>query len=421
MTLGQIGLKYKAHIKDPHIADMFYKCFMNTYETTVMHSFDDEVFVITGDIPAMWLRDSSAQVRHYLHFVNECQEAYELILGLLRCQMRRILIDPYANAFNKGPDNVGHRDDVTNMNPYIWERKYEIDSLCYPIVLAYDFWQEANSTEQFDSVFYAATLSIVSLWETEQNHVSSPYMFERSNCPPSDTLPNNGFGAPVEYTGMTWSGFRPSDDACEYGYHVPSNMFAMVALERLAQIFEEIYSDSKSAERARKLRGQIKSGIDKFAIVEHDKYGQVFAYEVDGKGNFNLMDDANVPSLLSLPYIGCVDYNDFIYINTRKMILSEDNPFFYCGSFLNGIGSPHTRPGYVWPISLCMQGLTDPDNATRESIIRLIAKTDAGCGFVHESVNVNNPMEYSRPWFAWANSLFAELVIRQIDAVGGIE
>ncbi|MDI3310427.1 MAG: glycoside hydrolase family 125 protein [Thermoanaerobacterium sp.] len=391
---------------------MFINCFMNTIETTVEILDDGSVYIITGDIPAMWLRDSTGQVKHYLKFANEFDEIKRMIMGLIKRQMMYINIDPYANAFNKEPNNKGHVTDLTKRNPWIWERKYEIDSLCYPIQLAYLFWKETGITQHFDTDFKKAVKTILSIWKFEQKHETSDYRFKRLLSSETDTLQNNGKGLPVNYTGMTWSGFRPSDDRCIYGYLIPSNMFAVVVLKYVEEIALQIYNDIDLQNEAKILGQQIDDGIKKYGIIEHHKYGKIYAYEVDGFGNYIVMDDANVPSLLSIPYIGYSNSDDPLYINTRKFILSEDNPYYFKGQYAKGVGSPHTKKGYIWPMSLIIQALTSNDVKEIMDIINVLLNTDAGTNYIHESFDGDNPQNYTRHWFAWANSLFAELILK---------
>jgi meiotically up-regulated gene 157 (Mug157) protein len=372
--------------------------------------------VITGDIPAMWLRDSAAQVRPYLALAPADAEIADLLEGVVRRQLRYILHDPYANAFNEGPNGHGHQSDLTEMSPLVWERKYEIDSLCYPIQLAYLLWRATGRTGHLDQTFRAAARAILEVWRREQrHHEGSPYRFERANTIPIDTLSHGGQGSPVVETGMTWSGFRPSDDACTYGYLVPSNMFAVVALGYIAEIATQILGDAALVDEAQQLRDAIEVGIQTYAKVEHPRHGTIYAYETDGRGNYNLMDDANVPSLLSLPYLGYCAKDDPVYLNTRAFILSPDNPYFYRGAIAEGIGSPHTPAGYIWHIALCMQGLTAADPAERERILDLLERTDAGTDLMHEGFSADDPSQFTRPWFAWANSLFSELVLEYCE------
>lgn len=405
------------------LAEMYRQCFRSTWDTTLQRAADGTVFLITGDIPAMWLRDSSAQVYHYLPYAKQEMEVEEAICKLIQRQFAYINLDAYANAFNKEPTGACyHRDDTSCTEVqrlWLWERKYEIDSLCYPIRLAHGFWKETGNIAWCNEEFSHAILRILNVWETEQHHMEkSDYYFKRDDCPPSDTLPHQGRGNPVAYTGMTWSGFRPSDDACKYGYLIPSNFFAVHSLEQMEEMIHALIPDKALEDRIAKLRTEIKRGIEKYAFVHHDRYGDVYAYEVDGLGNSHLMDDANVPSLLSLPYLGCIDASDPVYQNTRRMLLSSENPYYYEGKAARGIGSPHTPPRYVWPISLCIQGLTSTD---RDEVLRLLdtlTKIDADTNLMHEGVDVDDPTNFTRPWFAWANSIFAEFVAH---AVGMLE
>ncbi|WP_338594476.1 glycoside hydrolase family 125 protein [Paenibacillus sp. Y5S-9] len=396
----------------PELNQMFKNCFTNTMATTIQRKEDGTTFVITGDIPAMWLRDSAAQVRPYLVLASEDEDIADMIAGLVERQLNYILLDPYANAFNETESGKGHQEDLTQMNDWIWERKYEIDSLAYPIQLSYLLWKNTGRTTQFNDTFRKAAQIIMQLWQVEQHHeTKSPYTFQRLDAPETDTLSREGRGTETAYTGMTWSGFRPSDDRCEYGYLIPSNMFAVVALRYLQEIAEAVFEDETLAATAKQLEEQINNGIQDYGTVEHPEYGTIFAYETDGKGNHNLMDDANVPSLLSLPYLGYVEENDEVYQNTRRFILSSHNPYFYEGTAAAGIGSPHTPEGYIWHIALSMQGLTTEDRNEKLRLLQLIHKTDADTGLTHEGFSANDPREYTRPWFSWSNMLFSELIM----------
>ncbi|MBQ4591907.1 MAG: glycoside hydrolase family 125 protein [Clostridia bacterium] len=400
----------------PVIADMFKATYLNTIETTVKLD-DNGAFVITGDIPAMWLRDSSAQVRHYLNLTAGDSAIRSLVASLVKRQAYCILDDPYANAFNQTKKEGGHYADTTEFdNPMAWERKYEVDSLCYPVNLAYHFMKASGSTEHLDDTFKQACLKILDTFETEQYHAEkSPYRFTRTNCPPSDTLKCDGMGTPVAYTGMTWSGFRPSDDACEYHYLIPSEMFAVVILGYMAEIAEKVWHDTAMKNRAFKLRDEIDAGIKKYGTFDHPEFGTIYAYEADGLGNQNFMDDANVPSLLSLPYLGYCGEDDEIYQNTRRFILSKNNPYYYEGTAAKGIGSPHTPKNYIWHVSLAMQGLTSTSEDEINAILDLFETTTAGTGLMHEGFHVDNPDKFTRVWFAWANSIFAEFVIHVVN------
>ncbi|RPK30800.1 glycoside hydrolase family 125 protein [Paenibacillus xylanexedens] len=407
--IDQVNKRMPDH---PELNQMFKNCFTNTMATTIQRKEDGTTFVITGDIPAMWLRDSAAQVRPYLVLASEDEDIADMIAGLVERQMNYILLDPYANAFNEMESGKGHQEDLTQMNDWIWERKYEIDSLAYPIQLSYLLWKNTGRTTQFNNTFHKAAQIIMQLWQVEQHHeTKSPYTFQRLDAPETDTLTREGRGTETVYTGMTWSGFRPSDDRCEYGYLIPSNMFAVVALRYLQEIAEAVFEDKALAATAQQLEEQINKGIQDYGTVEHPEYGTIYAYETDGKNNHNLMDDANVPSLLSLPYLGYVEENDEVYQNTRRFILSTNNPYFYKGTAAAGIGSPHTPEGYIWHIALSMQGLTTADRNEKLRLLQLIQQTDAGTGLTHEGFSANDPHEYTRPWFSWSNMLFSELMM----------
>ncbi len=395
----------------PKWVAVFENCFSNTLLTTVNRHEDDTTFVLTGDIPAMWLRDSTAQVRPYLVVANEDDEIYRMIAGLVKKQFEYICIDPYANAFNELANGKGHQDDQTEMSPWVWERKYEVDSLCYPIQLGYLLWKATGKTNHFDETFTAGVRRVLDVWELEQNHNHSAYRFERETNRKEDTLSHGGKGSPVLPVGMTWSGFRPSDDSCIYHYLVPSNMFAVVVLEYLEVIFSELIPNHEIFHRAKELRAAIKKGIEEFAIVRNQEGKEVYAYEVDGFGNFVIMDDANVPSLLAAPYLGYCEEDDPIYLETRKTLLSKENPYYFDGVFAKGIGSEHTPKDYVWPIALAIQGLTTSDKMEKEEILNTLCSIDAGTNLMHEGVDVNNPNEYTREWFSWSNMMFCELLM----------
>jgi meiotically up-regulated gene 157 (Mug157) protein len=408
-------LEERARGAFPDLAPLAKQCFLNTIETTVTQLEDGSYFVITGDIPAMWLRDSSAQVRHYLPFAGEDTQLQALLEGLISRQAKYICIDPYANAFNEKPDNSRWDEDETVLTPWTWERKYETDSLCYPVWLAWSYWQATGRTQVFTPQWREAAYKILDTLRTEQSHrEQSPYRFirpwavEQGNA--RETLQNNGLGTPIGYTGMTWSGFRPSDDACEYHYLIPANCFAAVILGELAAIAREAWQDEAFALEALRVRREIVQGIEAYGIVHHPRFGRIYAYEADGLGHFHLMDDANVPSLLSLPYLGYLPPEDPVYQNTRAWLLSEENPCYFQGKAACGVGSEHTAAGYVWPIALAMQGLTVNCFEEKERIIRLLLGTTAGCGRMHESFYADDPSQFTRPWFSWADSLCAELI-----------
>ncbi len=407
--------EYSEKLKEyPKLQKMYRNCYLHTISTAIEKCDDGTYFVLTGDIPAMWLRDSVAQITHYLPLADD-KEVADIIEGILRRLFMYIKIDPYANSFNKEPDGSGHTDDIPKKNDWVWERKYEIDSLCYPVRLLYLYWKQTGRCEIICECLEETADAILQTWETEQHHSEkSDYFFIREKAP-HEALTNGGYGNPVGYTGMVWSGFRPSDDGCEYGYLTASEMFAVVVLGYMAEMLEDVCGNKAIADRCKKLRCEIDEGIKKYCVTEHSKYGKIYACETDGLGNYTMIDDANVPSLLSIPYIGYADENDEIYRNTRRFLLSKDNPYYFVGKYAKGIGSRHTPDGYIWHMALVMQGLTSTDNAEKKELIDMIVSTDADTGYLHEGFHKDNPHLYTRKWFTWPNSLFAEFVEKWVD------
>lgn len=394
------------------------KVFELTFSDTIKNALvEDEhgIFVLTGDIPAMWQRDSTAQVRPYLIAAKNDPETANLLKKVLQRQFFNMSLDPYANAFNQTANHKGHQDDQTKMGPWIWERKYEIDSLCYPINLAYLYWKNTDDTSIFNNEFIAATHKAVNTLKVEQNHVDSPYTFERFVDRPEDTLINHGRGGDVGYTGMTWCGFRPSDDACVYNYSIPENMFAHVVLLQLAQIYQKVLRDSDFAAKCSILANEIWNGIQKYGVMTDQSGNKIFAFEVDGLGHKLFMDDANVPDLISLPYLGLIAADDPLYQNTRNAVLSKQNEYYYEGKYAKGIGSPHTPAGYIWPIALAMEGLTNSDKKYKEQILDTLVATTGDTNMMHEGFDPNDPTKFTRPWFSWANMMFCELVLDYFD------
>lgn len=414
--------KFQSKITDKKLETMFRNCFYNTLDTTVEMLEDGSAYVLTGDISAMWLRDSSEQVIQYLRFADIDNDVRQLIKALVKRQMFYISCDPYANSFNKEPNNFGYNTDECEKNKWVWERKYEIDSLCYPIFLSYKYWKKSGDTDIFNADFEKGIHIVLNTFLTEQNHTeNSSYYHYRPDEDPSFSIPNRGHGNICRYTGMVWCGYRPSDDPCVYGYFIPGNMMIQVVLRQLTEIYTSVLKDDALMSIITKLSEDIRAGIEKYAIVRHEKFGDIYAYEVDGFGNHFLMDDANVPSLLSLPYLGYCDMDDPIYKNTRKFILSNMNPYYFEGNVVKGIGSPHTPRNHVWPISLIMQGLTSNDPDEINAIVDMLLNSDANTGYIHESINKNDASVYTRSWFAWANSMFSYFIMDKAKYISKIK
>lgn len=408
--------RIKKKITDPKLAWLFENCFPNTLDTTVNYKSTDnkpDTFVITGDIHAMWLRDSTAQVWPYLPLIKEDEPLKKLIQGVVNRQTRCVLIDPYANAFNEGPTGSEWITDKTTMKPELHERKWEIDSLCYTVRLAYNYWKTSGDTSVFTPDWKkAAGLIVKTFREQQRKHDNGPYSFLRKTDRQLDTLSNGGWGNPVKPVGLIVSSFRPSDDASTFGFLVPSNLFAIVSLKQLAEISDKVTSDTAFAKECLALSKEVQDAINKYAIVNHPKYGKVYAFEVDGFGNQYLMDDSNVPSLLALPYLGCMPVSDPVYQNTRKMIWSNDNPYFFKGKAGEGIGGPHVGYDMIWPMSLTMRAMTSSNDTEIKACLNTLRNTDADTGFMHETFHKDDPSKFTRVWFAWANTLFGELILK---------
>jgi len=408
--------EFKAHVKDPELAWLFENCFPNTLDTTVFYAVKGarpDTYVITGDIDAMWLRDSCAQVWPYLPFIKKDEKLRQLVAGVIGRQAHCVLEDPYANAFYKDDSKVSEwKTDHTDMKPGIHERKYEIDSLCYPIRLAHRYWKETGDSKPFGEEWKRSIeLTLQTFREQQRKTGKGPYHFQRQTTAPTDTLPMGGYGFPVKPNGLVCSMFRPSDDATVYPYLVPSNFFAVVSLKHAAAMVDAVFKDEKLVPELKGLAAEVEQALQKNAIVTHPQFGKVYAFEVDGFGNSNLMDDANIPSLLALPYLDAVPVSDPVYQNTRKFVLSNYNPYFYKGKSAEGIGGPHVgKDGMVWPLGIIARGLTSTDDAEIKHCITMLKTTHAGTGFMHESFNQDNPSDFTRKWFAWANTIFGEFL-----------
>jgi meiotically up-regulated gene 157 (Mug157) protein len=401
---------------DPELAWLFQNCFPNTLDTTVdFGSYEGrpDTFVITGDIEAMWLRDSTAQVWPYVPLLPDDPRLQELIQGIIHRQTRCILIDPYANAFNKEPGESPWEDDLTQMTPELHERKWEVDSLCYPIRLAHAYWRATGDGSPFDAQWQAAMGRVVETFREQQRRDDrGPYRFQRVTGWQTDTVAGGGYGNPVRPVGLIVSIFRPSDDATIFPFLVPSNHFAVVALRQLAEMIRALTSDEAFAAGCLELADEVDDALNTHAVVEHPVQGEVWAYEVDGFGNRHHMDDANIPSLLSLPYLGATEADDPRYLRTRTFVLSRDNPYFFQGTAAEGVGGPHVGLEMIWPLAITMRALTSRDDAEIARCLRMLKETHGGTGFMHESFHQDDPTRFTREWFAWANTLFGELILK---------
>jgi meiotically up-regulated gene 157 (Mug157) protein len=364
----------------------------------------------------MWLRDSGAQVWPYVQFANSDPELKAMLAGVINRQFYSINIDPYANAFNDGPTGSDWMSDYTDMKPELHERKYEIDSLCYPIRLAYYYWVVTGDTSIFGEEWLKAIANVLKTFKEQQRKDGvGPYSFRRKTDRQFDTLSNNGLGAPVNPVGLIVSSFRPSDDATVLQFLVPANFFAVSALQKAEEILTKVNKNTELAKECRALADEVSEALKKYAIYDHPIYGKIYAFEVDGFGNYHLMDDANVPSLLAMKYLNPEVIDMDIYANTREFVWSKNNPYFFTGKAGEGIGGPHIGYDMAWPMSIMMKAFTSDDDAEIKHCIEMLMCTDAGTGFMHESFHVDNPKDFTRKWFAWQNTLFGELIIKQIN------
>lgn len=408
-----------SQLTNPKLAWMFRNCFPNTLDTTVHFREDKDgnpdTFVYTGDIHAMWLRDSGAQVWPYVQFAAQDEHLRQMIAGVINRQFLSITIDPYANAFNDGPTGGHWMTDGTDMNPNDHERKWEIDSQCYPIRLAHEYWKVTGDTSVFGDKWIDGMKAILAtLREQQRKEGHGSYRFTRVTDRQLDTKCCNGMGNPVKPCGLIASSFRPSDDATTFEFLVPSNFFAVTSLRKAAEILETVNQDTLMAGECRALADEVETALKENAVVYHPKFGNIYAFEVDGFGNSYLMDDANVPSLLALAYLGDVAPDNPVYRNTRRFVLSDSNPYFFKGTAGEGIGGPHIGYDMIWPMSIMMRAFTSTDDNEIRDCILMLMNTDAGTGFMHESFHKDNPENFTRAWFAWQNTLFGELILKLI-------
>ena len=409
-----------SQITHPKLAEMFRKCFPNTLDTTVHYSEDEngqpDTYVYTGDIPAMWLRDSGAQVWPYLAFVHEDEALRKMIAGVINRQFKCILIDPYANAFNVEPIGPADDSDLPKTSPYVFERKWEIDSHCYPVRLAYAYWKKTGDTSVFGDLWLKTAKTILATFKEQQRKEGhGSYTFLRRTDRQLDTKCVVGRGNPVKPVGLIASAFRPSDDATTFEFLIPSNFMAVMTLRKMAEILATVNDETELAEECTRLAEEVDQALHQYAITQVQCSGPFYAYEVDGFGSYQVMDDANVPSLLSLGYLDPAMLDDPIYRNTRRMVWSKSNPYFWDGKAGQGIGGPHIGTDYVWPMSIMMKAFTAESDGEILGCIYQLINTDGGTGFMHESFHKDDANNFTRPWFAWANTLFGELIVKLVN------
>ncbi|MBX3427849.1 MAG: glycoside hydrolase family 125 protein [Pirellulales bacterium] len=407
----------KAKIADPELAWMFENCYPNTLDTTVDFGETDgkpDAFVITGDIDAMWLRDSTAQVWPYLPYLRQDERLRRLVEGLVRRQAACIRLDPWANAFYKDGSRQSHwASDRPEPIDGVHERKWEIDSLCYAVRLANAYLDQTGDASVFDPLWQEAMRLVVQTFRIEQRKDgTTPYRFVRRTTAMLDAPPFEGTGNPVKPVGLVCSAFRPSDDSTLYPFLVPSNLFAVQSLRQLAAIFADHVGDAAFAAECMALADEVDAAIRQYAILDHLDFGEIYAYEVDGFGNALFTDDANVPSLMSLAYLGVCQTDDPLYQRTRRFLTSDSNPYFVRGTAASGQASPHTGKERIWPMGIILRAMTSTSDAEIVECLASLKRTHAGTGFMHEAFHKDDPTDYTRDWFAWANTLFGELVVK---------
>ena len=398
-------------IADVDIKRMFMQCFPNTLDTTVYHSDREgkpDTFVVTGDIPAMWLRDSVNQLWPYLQYVQKDEEIKNLFLGLIHRQSLCVASDPYANAFTR---------DIHEGKVDVWERKYELDSLAAFFRLSSGYYHLTHDVTPFNDNWLHAVRRAFDIIHIEQNTLNKEthnllFQFKTMSGHLHPAVRLSGYGYPGKHCGMSRCVFRPSDDEAVFPYSIPANAMAVVTIRQCIPILDEVGAEDL-VRLAHMLADRIETGIKEWGIVEHKEFGKIYAYEVDGFGSSCIMDDPNIPSLLSLPYLGFCDTNDEIYQNTRKLILSRWNSFFAKGEVACGITSSHVGVcDHFWPMATIMQALTTNDTKEITECLLTLKRTHSRTFYMHESVDVDNEHHYTRHWFAWVNSLFGELIVK---------
>ncbi|KAK8803713.1 hypothetical protein WA158_001407 [Blastocystis sp. Blastoise] len=423
--------EFKNKLSNKRLAEIFENCYPNTLDTTIFSyttgesTSDEDTFLVTGDITAMWLRDSTNQISPYIRFANEDPKLASMIRGVINRQVKSILLDPYANAFNydKFGNVESHHDDsssrtgimgvrINALTPEIFERKYEIDSLAAVLLLSYNYYNATLDKTPFDERWEKAVKLIIHTAKENQWHTrpgyGAEYRFSRKTTTPTECLKDEQ-GWPAAHTNMVRTAFRPSDDAAFLPFNIPGNLMLVVNLRRAAAMLRSIRGNDNLADEASQLANDIEEGVKKYGIIE--KEGETsYTFECDGYGNNYFMDDANIPSLLSLPYLGVCSNTDPLYLQTRKFILSERNPYYWKGSAGEGTGGPHQGIGWIWPMSIIMRAYTSEDRDEVKQCLEWL-QNSATTGYMHETFWLDNVNSYTRPWFAWANSLFGDLLI----------
>ncbi|KAK7753639.1 hypothetical protein SLS62_004497 [Diatrype stigma] len=426
-------------VKDPDLFRLFENAFPNTLDTTVSwkgyaddNSEEELTFVTTGDIIAMWLRDSANQLRSYKSFLtaNESADSLaSLFRGAINLQARYIIKNPYCNAFQAPTEsglppenNDAAKTDIVEP-PYdtgfVFECKYELDSISAFLQLSSDYYEKTEDHDFFGKFQWVQAVEtilnvteglLVGTYADNGAINQSPFTFQRESNRASETLLNDGAGSPIRGgTGLVRSAFRPSDDSTIFQLFIPANMQFSSYLGKSAEIMKGL--DEDLAKRMSDFAGSVRDAINTVGKVNHATFGEMYAYEVDGYGSSVLMDDANVPSLLSAPILDFVDVTDPTYQNTRDFVLSKSNPYYNWGPVFSGIGGPHQGPGMAWPMSIITSLLTSDNDTEITAGLKSIVSTTDRLGLIHESINTFNQSDWTRQWFSWANGLFGEMLL----------
>ena len=409
-------------IADPALRVLVENCLPNTLDTTVVPGAFDKLpdtYVVTGDIDAMWLRDSSAQVWPYLRLALKDARLRILLEGVIRRQTRMILLDPYANAFTRettDPPLSWAAGDRTEHRPGVAERKWEIDSLCFPIRLAYGYWQ---ATGRCGTVRRAMARGRGR--DSAHLHRAAAQAVARAVQFPAQgrvTLRHAGaFGIrqPGAAERHDLQHVPPVGRCLHFSALRAGKSFRCQGSGQLAELAAHAAQDTALAARASALSDEVAQATAQHGRVKHPHHGEIWAYEVDGYGSQLLMDDANAPGLVSLAYLGICPTSDAVYQRTRAFALSDANPYFFRGTAAEGVGGPHIGLNSIWPMSIMYRAFTSTDDAEIRQCLRWLRDTTAGTGFMHESFNKDDPSKFTRSWFAWANTLFGELMMTLAD------
>lgn len=411
--------KVSGTISDPDLKQLFINTFPNTLDTAIgwkgyANGSDNEelTFIITGDIKAMWLRDSANQLQSYVSLLEPSSDGdslASLYRGVINLQSRYILYDPYCNAYQppiesgiKPSVNTAGVEDVvtpTYSNKTVFECKYELDSLAAFLEISRNYYNATGDIDFFKKYKWVATVEkimdtaegeMIPTYQSDGKVNELPYTFARGSDVGTQYPVNSG-------TGLIRSSFRPSDDWTIFQFLIPSNMMFSSLLEPCSEIASKI-GESDLAKRMSDLSSSLRTAIQNYAIFSSSKYRDIYAYEVTGYMDQNFMDDANIPGLLSAPVYGFLDIDDQVYQSTRKFLLSADNPYYMHGPVISAIGGPHDGPGYAWPMASIVRILTsNDDHEITQQLQELVSSTD-GLGLMHESINTFNESDWTREW-----------------------